>query len=101
MPARCCSGAGTCPAGGTSPGGGRGRRRVSLAMALSTGRDVLVLDEATAGLDESYREALLTWMTAFLARGGCAVWCTHLDDELERLCTSCMTLREGRPFWGR
>lgn len=84
---------------GTLSGGMQ--RRVSLAMALSTGRDVLVLDEATAGLDESYREGLLTWMTAFLARGGCAVWCTHLDDELERLCTSCMTLREGRPFWGR
>ncbi len=84
---------------GTLSGGMQ--RRVSLAMALSTGRDVLVMDEATAGLDESYRENLLAWTEAFLTRGGCAVWCTHLDDELERLCTSCMTLREGRAFWGR
>lgn len=77
------------------------QRRVSIAMALSTGREILVMDEATAGLDEAYREALLSWMENFLSGGGCAVWCTHLADELERLCTSCLTLREGRAFWGR
>ena len=76
------------------------RQRVSIAMALSTGREVLALDEASAGLDEGYREGLLSWMENFLAGGGCAVWCTHLPDELERLCTSCMTLREGRAYWG-
>lgn len=77
------------------------QRRVSIAMALSTGGEVLVLDEATAGLDGGYREALLSWMEGFLARGGRGVWCTHLADELERLCTSCLTMREGRAFWGR
>ena len=76
------------------------RQRVSIAMALSTGREVLALDEASSGLDEGYREGLLSWMENFLAGGGCAVWCTHLPDELERLCTSCMTLREGRAYWG-
>ena len=75
------------------------QRRVSIAMALSTGREVLVMDEATAGLDESYRKALLGWMEGFLARGGCAVWCTHHADELERICTSCLTIREGHPSW--
>ena len=76
------------------------QRRVSIAMALSTGREVLVLDEATAGLDEAYREGLMAWMEGFLARGGCAVWCSHLTGELERLCTSCLTIREGRARWG-
>lgn len=76
------------------------RQRVSIAMALSTGREALVLDEATAGLDELYREGLMAWMEGFLSRGGCAVWCTHLPSELERLCTSCLTMREGRAFWG-
>ena len=76
------------------------RQRVSIAMALSTGREILALDEAASGLDEGYREGLLSWMENFLAGGGCAVWCTHLPDELERLCTSCMTLREGRAYWG-
>ena len=76
------------------------QRRVSIAMALSTGQEVLVLDEATAGLDEAYREGLMAWMEGFLARGGCAVWCTHLTGELERLCTSCLTIREGHARWG-
>lgn len=76
------------------------QRRVSIAMALSTGEEVLVMDEATAGLDEAYREGLMTWMEGFLARGGCAVWCTHAAGELERLCTSCLTIREGRARWG-
>lgn len=76
------------------------QRRVSIAMALSTGRDVLVMDEATAGLDEAYREGLLAWMEGFLSRGGCAVWCTHHAGELERLCTRCLTIREGRAAWG-
>ena len=75
-------------------------KRRSIAMALSTGREVLALDEASSGLDEGYREGLLSWMENFLAGGGCAVWCTHLPDELERLCSSCMTLREGRAYWG-
>lgn len=77
------------------------QRRVSIAMALSTGQEVLAMDEPAAGLDESYRMALLGWMEKFLAQGGCAVWCTHLTDELERICTSCMTVREGRAAWGR
>ena len=76
------------------------QRRVSIAMALSTGREILVMDEATVGLDESYRGALLDWMKAFLNRGGRAVWCTHLPDELERICTSCLTIREGHASWG-
>lgn len=77
------------------------QRRVSIAMALSTGQELLVMDEATSGLDESYRSALLEWMEGFLARGGCAVWCTHLEDELERICTRCMSIRDGRASWGR
>lgn len=77
------------------------QRRVSIAMALSTGRDILVMDESTAGLDESYRTALLAWMERFLAQGGCAVWCTHLTDELEKICTRCLTVRDGRAAWGR
>lgn len=76
------------------------QKRVSLAMALSTGREVLIMDEVTAGLDEGYRNSLLDWMQGFLSRGGCAVWCTHLTGELERICTSCMSIQDGHASWG-
>lgn len=77
------------------------RRRVSIAMALLPDPDILLMDEATAGLDENYRLALLAWMESFLRRGGRAVWCTHRQEELERICSRCMRLEEGRARWGQ
>lgn len=75
------------------------QRRVSIAMALLTEPSLLVMDEASAGLDESYRQALLDWLDGFLRRGGCLVWCTHRREELERLHAACLRLENGRPFW--
>lgn len=75
------------------------RRRVAIAMALSGEPEVLVMDEATVGVDERCRQALLAWMEGFLRRGGCAVWCTHRPDELERLGAARLTLEDGRARW--
>lgn len=75
------------------------QRRVSIAMALLTEPSLLVMDEASAGLDESYRQALLDWLDGFLRRGGCLVWCTHRREELERLHAACLRLEDGHPFW--
>lgn len=74
------------------------QRRVSIAMALMTRPEILVMDEATTGLDESYGAALLDWMERFLCRGGRVIWCSHHREELSRLCGNVITLREGRPF---
>lgn len=76
------------------------RRRVSIALALSSGADVLVMDEATVGLDRAFRDALMEWMEAFLRRGGRALWCSHRVEELERLCGRCLSLSDGRARWG-
>ena len=76
------------------------RRRVSIAMALLPRPGILLMDEATVGLDESYRRSLLRWMEAFLRNGGRAVWCSHRTEELERLCTRCMRLEDGNARWG-
>lgn len=72
------------------------QRRVSIAMALLSQPDILVMDEATAGLDRSYCPRLLDWLEAFLAKGGRIVWCSHHAHELERLCGSCIRLCGGR-----
>ncbi len=75
------------------------RRRTSIAMALLSGPRIVVMDEATAGLDGRYRDALLDWMERFLSGGGRAVWCTHIPEEADRLCTKRLRLEEGRPAW--
>ena len=69
-------------------------------MALSTGADVLIMDEATTGLDQGYCSALLAWMETFLRNGGCAVWCSHRKEELERICDRCLYVQEGQMRWG-
>lgn len=66
------------------------KQRVSIAMALLNEPDILIMDEATTGLDREYRERLMCWLEGFLARGGRVIWCSHHKQELDRLCGSCL-----------
>jgi len=61
-------------------------RRVSIALALSNQPRILIMDEATTGLDAACREDLLTWLEEYLSRGGRMLWCSHYAQETERLC---------------
>ena len=69
-------------------------RRVSIAMALSTDPEILIMDEATNGLDVAYRTALLDYLENWLSRGGRMIWCSHLPEELDRLCGARLNLSE-------
>lgn len=71
------------------------RSRVSLAVALLTTPDVLVLDEPTVGLDPVLRRQL--WDTFDdLARAGAAlIVSSHVMDEAER-CDRLLLMRDGR-----
>lgn len=70
-------------------------QRVSIAMALLPRPDILLMDEATAGLDQGYGPRLLDWLESFLAGGGSLIWCSHHQEELERLCGAVLRLEEG------
>jgi len=70
------------------------QRRVSIAMALSTSPEILVMDEATAGLDSRFREGLLSWLEDYLRGGGRLIWCSHLAEENARLCGTVLPLGE-------
>jgi ABC-2 type transport system ATP-binding protein len=62
---------------------GGNRRRVELARALLHEPRVLLMDEATVGLDPGSRSDLLKLMSSLRAERSVAVlWATHLCDEV-------------------
>lgn len=71
-------------------------QRVSIAMALLPRPQILLMDEATAGLDRAYVPRLLDWLESFVGGGGSLIWCSHHAGELERLCGAVLRLEDGR-----
>ena len=72
------------------------QQRVSIAMALHNVPEILIMDEATAGLDASYKSALLHWLKSYTQKGGRIVWCSHADDEFNYLCNKVYTISSGK-----
>ena len=64
---------------------GGNRRRVELARALVHEPSVLLMDEATVGLDPASRRHLLDYVLELRRERSVGVlWATHLVDEVER-----------------
>ena len=63
---------------------GGNRRKIELARALLHKPDLLLMDEATVGLDPASRKLLLSNVHQLCAERGLAVlWATHLIEEAE------------------
>ncbi|WP_274423704.1 ATP-binding cassette domain-containing protein [Chelativorans sp. YIM 93263] len=75
---------------------GGNRRKVELARALLHEPTVLLMDEATAGLDHASRRALVEDVRRLANRRGVGVlWATHLVDEASEA-DRIVVLHEGR-----
>jgi ABC-2 type transport system ATP-binding protein len=59
------------------------RRRVEIARALLHRPKLLIVDEATAGLDVAGRQGLLRHVRCLCRQGLGVLWATHLLDEVE------------------
>ncbi len=75
---------------------GGNRRRVELARALLHEPSLLLMDEATVGLDPASRAQLLGYVRELCeVRGLAVLWATHLVDEAEQA-ARVIVLHEGR-----
>ena len=64
---------------------GGNRRKIELARALLGKPQLLLMDEATVGLDPASRDLLMKYVHELCAeRKMCVIWATHLIDEAEQ-----------------
>jgi ABC-2 type transport system ATP-binding protein len=72
------------------------RQRLALARALINRPRLLVLDEPTNGLDPRGRRELHDIFLGLAAEGTSILLCTHLLDDVERLCSRVGLIVDGR-----
>jgi len=72
------------------------QRRVCLASVLAMDPRVLILDEPSAGLDESGRRWLMELVRDFNAKGRTVIWITHDMTEAAELGDRIVVMNKGR-----
>jgi sodium transport system ATP-binding protein len=72
------------------------KQKVSIARAIVHDPPVLILDEATTGLDVLVARALLDAVAELREQGKCIVFSTHIMREAERLCDRIAIMHHGR-----
>ena len=71
--------------------------KLSLAFALAHRPELLVLDEATAGLDPLARDEVLDLLRGFMDEEGHAIlMSTHITTDLEKIADEVVCIDEGR-----
>jgi ABC-2 type transport system ATP-binding protein len=74
------------------------RRRVEIARALLHRPKLLIVDEATAGLDVAGRQLLLNHVRSLCREGLSVLWATHMLDEVD-LSDPLVVLHQGSVRW--
>ncbi len=72
------------------------QRRLSIALSLMNGPELLILDEPTTGLDPAVRLALWSRVRELRRSGTTVLLTTHYMEEAERLCDALVVMDQGR-----
>jgi lipooligosaccharide transport system ATP-binding protein len=72
------------------------KRRLTIARALISEPDLLILDEPTTGLDPQARHLLWDRLYRLKSQGVTLVITTHYMDEAEQLCDRLVVMDKGR-----
>jgi lipooligosaccharide transport system ATP-binding protein len=72
------------------------KRRLTIARALVSEPDLLILDEPTTGLDPQARHMLWDRLYRLKSQGVTLVITTHYMDEAEQLCDRLVVMDKGR-----
>ncbi len=72
------------------------RKRLGLARALLPDPRLIILDEPTNGLDPAGRRQLHDLLSDLARKGAGILLCTHLLDDVERLCDKLGIIMRGR-----
>src|SRR5260221_3315599 len=71
------------------------KRRLTLARALVNDPELLILDEATTGLDPQARHLIWDGLRELMSQGKTILLTTHFMDEAERLATRLAVIDHG------
>ena len=70
--------------------------KIALTIALSHDVKLLILDEATAGMDVSGREEVMEILEDFVAQGGGILISSHISEDIEHLADKLVFMKDGR-----
>lgn len=72
------------------------RMKIALTIALSHDVKLLILDEATAGMDVSGREEVMELLEDFVAQGGGILISSHISEDIEHLADKLVFMKDGQ-----
>ncbi|HHQ7378282.1 TPA: ATP-binding cassette domain-containing protein [Staphylococcus aureus] len=72
------------------------RMKIALTIALSHDVKLLILDEATAGMDVSGREEVMELLEDFVTQGGGILISSHISEYIEQLADKLVFMKDGR-----
>ncbi len=72
------------------------RQKILLSAALLHNPDILILDEPLSGLDVNTMIGVRELLRGLAKRGRTILYCSHVLDVMEKVCSRVLILRKGR-----